>query len=232
MIFAIPSGIIRPMMALVLLASMALPALARDIDAVNTSGPLSDSDFYHLAACGAAPGGDCKGPYVRWRASSVTVALLPAERGFPGKRQSQLSQALDQAIAQINGARAGIRLKRRDAQGAEAQIVVTPTAFVSGERTHGLTNVTSGAQMGVGYMSIYWSTNRRITRAGIAIAADIEPGEMDSVVLEELFQTLGFVFDIDNAAYEGVSILSETSNDTTTITGQDRTILRMHYPPS
>jgi hypothetical protein len=53
---------------------------------------------------------------------------------------------------------------------------------------------------------------------------------MASVVLEEVFQTLGPRFDIEGAAYEGVSILSQTSNATTRIIGQDARLLRWLYP--
>lgn len=222
----------RLALAAALLVCLAVLARAESPDAITTQGRLSDSDFYHLATCGARPDGDCIGTYVRWRAGTLTVALLDPEPGYNPDRARHLSRALDRAIAQINAAGANIRLKRRDARGTRAQIVVTPTALVAGEYTRNLTNITPGARMGVGYMSVYWSANKHITRAGIAIAADIAADEMDSVVLEELFQTLGFLHDIDNPDYEGVSILSETSNQTTTITGQDRKVLRMHYPPS
>jgi hypothetical protein len=43
-------------------------------------------------------------------------------------------------------------------------------------------------------------------------------------------QSLGFLYDIEGQAYDGVSILSQTSNATTTIAGQDAALLRLHYP--
>jgi predicted RNA-binding protein Jag len=49
-------------------------------------------------------------------------------------------------------------------------------------------------------------------------------------MLEELFQTLGFIYDIENRYYEGRSILSQDSNATTTLIGQDRKALRRLYP--
>lgn len=221
-------------MTLAVLAFVIVPAkgaFAQNQDFVSVNGRLSDLDFYHLATCGARPDGDCEGPYVRWRAGTLSVAILEPEPGFPKAKAKQLSRALDRAIAEINGVGSGIRLARRDQFAGRAQIVVTPTALVTGDRTKALTNVAAGAQMGVGYMSIYWNTNGRIMRGGIAIAADIGSEEMDSVVLEELFQTLGFIHDIDSPSYEGVSILSESSNQTTRIKGQDRKTLLMHYPP-
>ena len=38
-------------------------------------------------------------------------------------------------------------------------------------------------------------------------------------------------FDIEGKAYEGLSILSQTSNQTTAIRGQDARLLRWLYPP-
>ena len=221
----------RAFWAVVFLTACIRPAVAGGSDAVTTDGILSDSDLYHLATCGAQPDGDCSGPYVRWGSDSVTVAMLPAQPGFPRALTRNLSGALDRAIAEINGAGSGLRLKRRDSRAEDAQIVLTPSGLDAGARAKGLTNINNGAEIGVGYMAVYWTPSRRITRAGIAIAADIAADEIDSVVLEELFQTLGFIFDIDNPAYEGVSILSENSNLTTRIRGQDRDILRLHYPP-
>jgi hypothetical protein len=69
-----------------------------------------------------------------------------------------------------------------------------------------------------------------VTEAALLISQNIETGDLTSVMLEEVFQCLGFLYDIENPAYEGVSILAQDSNSTTTISGQDRAILRMLYP--
>jgi predicted RNA-binding protein Jag len=64
----------------------------------------------------------------------------------------------------------------------------------------------------------------------VLIAEDIAIEDLRSVMLEELFQTLGFIYDIENRYYEGRSILSQDSNATTTLIGQDRKALRRLYP--
>jgi serine/threonine protein phosphatase PrpC len=69
-----------------------------------------------------------------------------------------------------------------------------------------------------------------ITEASVLIAEDIAIEDLRSVMLEELFQTLGFIYDIENRYYEGRSILSQDSNATTTLIGQDRKALRRLYP--
>ena len=70
----------------------------------------------------------------------------------------------------------------------------------------------------------------RDAEASVLIAEDIAIEDIRSVMLEELFQTLGFIYDIENRYYEGRSILSQDSNATTTLIGQDRKALRRLYP--
>jgi hypothetical protein len=79
---------------------------------------------------------------------------------------------------------------------------------------------------------MWWNDRAEITEASMLISEDIAPQDVASVVLEELFQCLGFLYDIENPYYEGRSILSQNSNATTTISGQDRMILRRLYPKS
>jgi hypothetical protein len=71
----------------------------------------------------------------------------------------------------------------------------------------------------------------RIVGATILISSDIPLFQVNSVVLEEVTQSLGLVFDIDNPAYDRRSIFSQERNSVTVITGQDAAILRLHYPP-
>lgn len=85
--------------------------------------------------------------------------------------------------------------------------------------------------MGVGYMTVWSDENNLITEAVILISTAITDQDLTSVMLEEMTQSLGILYDIENPAYEGVSILSQTSNATTTIEGQDAALLRWLYPP-
>ncbi len=40
------------------------------------------------------------------------------------------------------------------------------------------------------------------------------------------------MYDIDNPAYERLSIFSQRQNSVTVLTRQDATSLRLHYPPN
>lgn len=88
----------------------------------------------------------------------------------------------------------------------------------------------NGHEIGVGFMWLWWDEQAEITEASVLIAEDITIEDLPSVMLEELFQCLGFLYDIENRYYEGRSILSQDSNATTRLAGQDRMILRRLYP--
>lgn len=205
----------------------ALPLCASD--GVATEGKLSDKDFYRLATCGATPGGDCDGPVVHWPKSRLTLAVAPPHRRYPPDLARKVSAALDRAIAQINNAGAAIRITRDDSLN-DPDIIVSLPALSEGEPTRNIPRMPNGHAIGVGFMWLWWNERAQITEASMLISEDISDADLHSVVLEELFQCLGFLYDIENRYYEGRSILSQDSNDTITITGQDRTILRKHYP--
>lgn len=215
------------LLALVTLALLAMPSLASD--GVATEGRLSDKDFYRLATCGATPGGDCQGPVVRWNSTQLTIAVSPPHRRYPPALAKKVSAALDRAIAQINGAGSAIRITRDDSL-TDPDIIVSLPALSEGDKTRGIPRIPNGHVIGVGFMWLWWNERGNITEASMLIADDITERDLQSVVLEELFQCLGFLYDIENRYYEGRSILSQDSNETTTITGQDRMILRTLYP--
>ena len=210
-----------------LIAGMSPPAAASD--GVASDGKLSNTDLYNLTACGAVPGGPCQGPIVRWDQPIVSVAMPPADPAMEADLALQIDVASNKAIANLNKARAGIRLQR-SISGKSSDITVYRIGLKEGERTRGIPGMTDGLEIGVGYMQIDWDDALRITDGTIIIAADIAPEDVASVVLEELTQSLGFLYDIENPYYEGVSIFSQDSNETVSITGQDRAILRLHYP--
>lgn len=211
-----------------LLASLALPVLADD--GVPSSGRLSDDDFYRMATCGAPVGGACQRAQVLWVKHRLTIALRRPQPGFPKALLPQLDSALNAAIAQINAAGAGLTLIRNDHRWS-ADILIIPAALREGEDTRRIPRMTDGQEIGVGFMQLWQNDRNRATEGSILIAADISRDDLPSVMLEELFQSLGFVFDLDNSWYEGRSVLAQDSNLTTTIDGQDRMALRRHYPP-
>ena len=208
---------------------LCLPYAATASDGVASVGKLSNDDLYRLTACGAKPGGKCQGPFVRWDQPIVTVAMPPADPAMDAELAAEIDKALDQAIAALNAARAGITLQRGISR-QPPDIMVYRIGLKEGERTKNIPGMTDGLEIGVGYMQINWDDALNITDGTIVIAADIAPEDVRSVVLEELAQSLGFLFDIENPYYEGVSIFSQDSNETISITGQDRAILRLHYP--
>lgn len=217
----------RALVLLLVTSLMALPGHASD--GVATEGKLSDKDFFRLATCGATPGGDCDGPVVRWPTRRISLALAPAHRNFPPQLAARVSRAVDRAIAEINGAGAGIRILRDDTL-AEPNIIVSLPALSEGEKTRNIPRIPNGQEIGVGFMWLWWNENAEITQASMLIAEDITEEDLPSVVLEELFQCLGFLYDIENRYYNSRSILSQDSNETTKITGQDRMALRKLYP--
>lgn len=217
------------LLALPLAAGVGAAGNAQESDGIAADRLLTDRDFFRLATCGAPPGGECTGPVPRWPKRLVTLAILPGETDLPEGFAGNLDAAVDEAIAQINRTGADIRIRR--VGGRRADIRVIPTALEEGDRLEDVPGHSAAGIMGVGYMTYWWNGRQEITEATILISTAIIPGDMRSVVLEETFQTLGPRFDIEGKAYEGVSILSQTSNQTTTIRGQDARLLRWLYPP-
>ncbi|MDO9640958.1 MAG: hypothetical protein Q7J44_20695 [Pseudotabrizicola sp.] len=198
-------------------------------DGVTVEGILPDADFFRAATCGAAPGQDCRQPPVTWGKQSLTLAVVPSDAQSGLLFRMLLSASVDYAIAQINGAGSALSITR--IAGPEADIRLSLTDATDGSQIAEVPGMSGAGVMGVGYATLWWTPDHKITEASILISTSITPGEIVSVVLEEIFQATGPVFDIDAAAYEGVSILSQTSNATVTIAGQDARLLRHLYPP-
>jgi hypothetical protein len=215
----------RALLLSVLLSLLALPGQASD--GVATEGKLSDKDFFRLATCGATPGGDCDGPVVRWAQTQITLALAAPSRHYPSTLAASASVALDRAINEINGAGGGIRITRDDRL-IEPDIIVSSRTFR--RRANARHPRIPNGQPSALIMWLWWDENAEITSASMLISEDIRETDLPSVVLEELYQCLGFLYDIENRYYEGRSILSQDSNDTTEIIGQDRMALRTLYP--
>lgn len=218
---------IRPCLALVLAACLAGPAAG--FDGIPAAGLLPDEVFFDLATCGALPGGPCQGPVVRWRKRRLDVALVPTDASLPPDLAALLETSIDDAIAQINGA--GSALQLRLSTRAAADIRIRVSAAQPGDSMQSVAGISAEGIMGVGYSTIWWNRRQEIVEATILISTAIEAHDLQSVVLEEIFQTLGPRFDVEGAAYEGVSIIAQDSNATLTIEGQDARLLQWLYPP-
>ena len=206
-------------------------ALADDpvSDGIMSAGQLSDDDFFRLASCGAPPGGACRGPILTWGKRELQLTLVAGRDPAPMGFEARLIAAIDHALPQINGAAAGIRITRTNRPFADIKVIAT--ALPEGSAMVEAPGFSGPGVMGVGYMTVWSDDADRITEAVILISTTITDEDLTSVMLEEITQSLGILYDIENPWYEGVSILSQTSNATTTIDGQDAALLRWLYPP-
>lgn len=216
-------------LGLAILLCLTLAPPARAFDAVAVDGILPDAAFFRAASCGAPPEGDCVHPVVTWPKTELTLTILPPQVETGLIFRLLLATTVDYALVQINGAGAGLTIRR--VPGPDADIRLTVTDAQEGDVMEEVPGLSGPGVMGVGYATLWWTQDNKITDASILISSQITPNDIVSVVLEEIFQTTGPLFDIDSPAYEEVSILSQTSNATVTIAGQDARLLRYLYPP-
>lgn len=194
---------------------------------------VAAAEFHRAVACGARLGGACQQPLVHWGQKSrrdLRIALLPAEPGFSAPKARLVEAAVDRAIAEINAVGADLRL-RRVAPGEAPQIRIQMSALREGQKTKGVAGFPDGVTLGVASFQVYWADNKLLDRAAILVAADIASRDIDSVMLEEIVQSLGLMADIEGAAYAGRSIFDQNANSITRLTGQDAAAIRQHYPP-
>ena len=119
---------------------------------------------------------------------------------------------------------------RRAAHTDATSIALRPTLFYENDVVTGEPGVQDGQQIGAGYVYVYWDADKTLSQSTILIAQDIGLTEINSIVLEEITQSLGFLFDIENSTYENVSIFAQDSNSVLSLTGQDAAVLRLYYP--
>jgi hypothetical protein len=216
------------MKALLLSALLSTPAFASD--GIPTTGPLTDTDFLRLLTCGATPDAPCQRDAVKWaNPASLTIAFGPVPRGYDRRKANQISAAVDAAIASINAAGSAVALTRVGTAG-NPDITLRPTLFYENEAIFGEPGLPDGEVIGAGYVYLYWDDNRQITQGTVLIARDIDTADIDSIVLEEIAQSLGFLYDIENPDYENVSIFAQDSNTVLQIAGQDAAVMRLYYP--
>ncbi|MEM6610195.1 MAG: DUF2927 domain-containing protein [Pseudomonadota bacterium] len=207
-----------------------LPAPIAAQEFISVDHALTDTDFYRLVACAAPPGGDCAKPIVRWPAErrlALRVGIADASPVFPSYKFDLADQAIDAAIAEINGVGANLFLERRFAGPFDVPIYLTDAG--QGELIEGTGNSQiDGSEISIGRV-VLRSRGSDILEAAIAISRDIGRREIASVMLEEMVQAMGLPTDIAGAAYAR-SIFSETGNSVVWLRGQDAEALRLHYP--
>lgn len=217
--------------ALVLTLALASPSVAQEF--IETSGPLSDTAFYRLVACAAPPEENCQKPFVRWpdhKAQRLTVSLRGIDPGFADYKLAGVLVGLDRAIAEINAAGAALHLTRAP-DGAQSDIQIFLTGSDGGSRISG-TGIPGmdGATIDAGLV-VVWQNEGDILGAAIALARDINRRSIAPVLLEELTQSLGLTTDIRNASYRRSTVFSEDGNSVARLGAQDKSVLRLHYPP-
>jgi hypothetical protein len=212
---------------LVLLACLGQPAHAQDF--VDSRGPLEDTAFYRLVACGAIPNGDCTKPFIKWQKPALTVHLAQQDRAFMGGKIPRAQAAVIRALQHLNAAGAGVRLKQTK-QGGDITIHLldTPRGGTISDSTAPLLNGLTMANA-ITALDVEGST---ITGAAIGFSSTLDIRQYESVMLEEITQALGLITDIQNPFYRSRSILSQNGdNSLKTLGVQDKMALIRHYPP-
>lgn len=220
------------MLRLVLVLVLAAGAAAAR-DWVAASGALSDRDFYRLVSCGAAPGGPCQDPVVKWPdrdARDLTIAVFRVAAAYPLALRRAVSGALDATVAEINAAGSAVQLRRlRDGEAADIRVFLLDLREGDVIAGTGLDPL-DGEDIEAARVQIWWNGRRRITDAAIVFARDVRRSDVRSIMLEETTQALGFLTDIRDPWYDTRSVFSEDSNSVTRLGKQDRMVLRLHYP--
>lgn len=202
---------------------------------IPADGPLSDVDFYRLVACAAALGGDCQKEQVRWSpadALDVSVGFVQIEDGYPEDKTKLAQNALEAAILQVNAAGANIHLTLWD-KTRKPDIGIHLLTIVNGDliRNTGLDPL-DGARIKAAKTQVWWRDDLSLIAAAIVIGSDIDTKDLQSIMLEEVTQSMGLLTDIGGEYYENRSIFSESSNALTELGRQDIAALRRHYQNS
>lgn len=211
----------------VILACAALPAGAQDF--VDSTGPLEDTAFYRLVACAAPVGGPCAKPFYRWEKATLSVGIIQRERAFLGGKQNRAKASLVRAVQYLNAVGMGVTLR---IDGAAPDITIHLLDTPRGVKISGATTpILNGLTMANAITALDVDGNT-ITGASIAFSSTLGIRQFESVMLEELTQSLGLLTDIQNPYYRSRSILSQNAdNSLKTLGVQDKLSLIRHYPP-
>ena len=202
---------------------------------VATDAPLSDTDFYRIVSCAAPPDGDCQKELVRWSptdAQDVTIGLVQIEDGYPTDVAELAENALTMAISQLNAVDANLHVTRSD-KTTKPDIGIHLLTIVEGDviRNTGLDPL-DGAIIEAAKTQLWWRDDLTLIEGAIVFGKDINPADLQSVMLEEVTQAMGLLTDIGGPFYQTRSIFSESSNQLITLGSQDIMALRRHYPKS
>lgn len=204
----------------------ALPLQAQDY--VQSSGPLDDDAFYRLVACAAPAYEPCAKPFYRWTKSNLTVGIVQRDSPFLGGKVKRADAAVVRALQHLNALDMGLTL-RQVSENPDIAIYLLDTArgeaIIADENNllNGLTMANAITALNV--------KDGIIFGASIAMSRTIPLRQYESVMLEEITQSLGLLTDIANPYYRSRSILSQNAdNSLKTLGEQDKIALTRHYP--
>ncbi len=221
---------------LAVFTTMVGAAFARDHTFSN--GKLSDDQFYAAISCKAKLDGRCQEKPTRWPAylsNQLTVGLAQVQKGTSKVQEAVVRTALKDSVAMINAS--GANLKLRYVSGIMAHRTWIKVHIV---QPQGLRHIIKGVSLkGINGLKaqnartkLYVTKNHQIGRVGVTISNTItDPVQLRALVLEELVQSLGLMWDIENPFYNKISIFSQSGPDNLLkIEGQDKAALQRHYP--
>ena len=221
---------------LAVFTTMVGAAFARDHTFSN--GMLSDDQFYAAISCKAKLDGRCREKPTRWPAylsNQLTVGLAQVQKGTTDAQEDVVRAALKDSVAMINASGANVKLRYItrfvpsrawikfhiiQPHGPRHEIKDMPMKGFDGLRAQNART------------KLYVTKNYQIGRVGVTISNTItDPTQLRALVLEELVQSLGLMWDIENPFYNNISIFSQSGPDNLlTIAGQDKAALQRHYP--
>ncbi|MEL7344845.1 MAG: hypothetical protein AAFN59_08285 [Pseudomonadota bacterium] len=204
------------------------------VEAVITKGKLSDRDFYRIVACAAPPGQQCQKPVLRWdsdAAKDLTIRITETQGEITTRRLSAVQSALRNAVDQINGVGAGVKLRLIQSGAPDISVVVLEEGFTGlRDRARSIDDIFvlgSAAAMAEVFTR---RGSPRIQSGKVTMTGLVDNRRLASVMLEEVVQALGLLTDIHNGYYHTRSIFSETGGRVKRLRGQDAMALRTHYP--
>ena len=214
----------------VALMLLATPAAAQEF--ITPTGPLSDTDFYRLVACAAPPGGACQKPFIRWSpadANDVSVGFVQIEKGYPNDIIELATEALSHAVSALNKADAKLRVTI-DNTTLKPDIGIYLLNITEGDaiRNTGLDPL-DGSLLEAAKTQLWWRSDFSLINGAIVFGKDIARADLQSIMLEEVTQSMGLLTDIGGPEFETRSIFSESSNRLTSLGSLDVITLRRHY---
>lgn len=212
-------------------------------DYIESHGELTREQFYALVTCGRPPGGTCLWPARKWpsdKAQNLTVAIWHMDESYPPIDGVYARRALRDAVREINAIGAGVRLRIvQDNPDIRVYVKDLPPFTRIRDIPYMAMNgvLLQGAVFKMGPLLgpikrgvIVMSNVSRSRKTGELVHLGARWQFMQSTMLEELMQVLGFPWDIRNPQYENRSVFEQDSNSVVSLWGHDSWVLHRHYP--